>query len=88
MTAKPRLDSLTGTSTIAAATVAAFVAFGTVTLVVDAFTSRGTPWQARANAARACEHHRYLSEREACMQEWLAARQGRRIADEGAPPVR
>jgi len=44
MTAKPRLDSLTGASTIAAATVAAFVAFGTVTLVVDAFTSRGTPW--------------------------------------------
>jgi len=33
-----------------------------------------------AAAERACAHHAYVSDRQACMQQWLAARQATRVA--------
>jgi hypothetical protein len=45
------------------------------------FHSRGTPMAELAAAERACAGHTYVSDRERCMREWVAAAYGDRLAD-------
>jgi hypothetical protein len=76
----PRYEPQNSYSTLAAAALAACIALGSVGLVADAFTRHGVPFEAQAEAARTCAHHRYLSERDACAQRWLVERETRRVA--------
>ena len=76
-----RLNSAPGsTLTVAAAALATVFAFAILWGVVALFQSRGAPMERLAAAERACAQHVYLSERQACMNEWLAASQPRIVA--------
>ncbi len=70
----------TSTLTVATAALATVIAMGILWGVVTLFQSRGAPMERLAAAERACTQHAYLSERAACMNEWLAASQPRAIA--------
>ena len=45
------------------------------------FQSRGKPMAELAAAERACAAQIYVSDRERCMREWVAAAHGDRLAD-------
>lgn len=72
MDAKPILDLPGSIRSAVAAALAAFIAIGILSAVVSLFQSRGVPLERLAAAERACVSHVYQSEREACMQQWLA----------------
>ena len=60
--------------------VAAFIAIGLLTGVAFLFQRDGAPLEKLAAAERACTPRVYVSEREACMREWLAAARARNVA--------
>lgn len=72
MTAKLNTDSRSPFLTVAAATFATIAALATLWGVVALFQSRGAPLEHVVTAERACAHHAYRSEQEACMKQWLA----------------
>lgn len=80
MNAKPSLPQSSPLATITIAAVAAFVAIGIVSTVAFVFQRDGTPLEQLVAAERACIHHAYVSEREACMREWVATAQASRVA--------
>ena len=55
-----------------AATLASVIAIGILTAVTSLFLRSGTPMERLVLAERACIHYPYVSEREACMHQWLA----------------
>jgi len=63
-----------------AAALAVFIAVGLLTSVAFMFQRDGAPLEQLAAAERACTPHVYVSEREACMREWLAATRARNVA--------
>ncbi len=71
MNAKTNIETRSPLVTVLAAAVAAFagltILWGTVTL----FQSRGVPMEQAVAASRACAHHAFQSERDACMKLWL-----------------
>lgn len=69
-----------GTTVAVAAAISTAVAVGIVALVTDLFQSRGEPLGQLAAAERACAAKVYVSEREACMRDWIAAAKGTRMA--------
>jgi hypothetical protein len=71
--------------TVCAASVATVIALCILWLVVG-FQSRGKPVERVVAAERACAHHADVSERQACMQQWLAARQATRVAGSDGRP--
>jgi hypothetical protein len=73
----PRHSSL---STTVAAALATFIAIGLLTALAFLFQHDGTPMEKLATAERACTQRVYVSEREACMREWLAAVRASNIA--------
>ncbi len=80
MNAKPTFARPSSLSITIAAALATFIAIGLLTAVAFLFEHDGTPLQQVATAERACMHHVYVSEREACMGEWLAAARGQNVA--------
>jgi hypothetical protein len=75
MSAQLNFASPSSTLTVAAAALATVIALGILWGVVSLFQSRGAPMERLAAAERACAHYTYVSERQACMNEWLAASQ-------------
>jgi len=75
MTTKPIFATVRPSQTVAAATLATVIALGILWAVVTLFQSRGEPMERLAAAERACSHHAYQSEREACIKEWIARTQ-------------
>jgi hypothetical protein len=73
MNAKPTFSRASSFSTTVAAAMAAFIAIGLLTAVAFLFQHDGAPLAQLAAAEHACTQHVYVSEREACMREWLAA---------------
>jgi hypothetical protein len=55
------------------ALLSAAIAMGVLAVVVRLFQSEGIPLARLAAAERACIQHAFISERETCMREWLAA---------------
>jgi hypothetical protein len=49
------------------------IAMGVLAAVIGLFQSEGMPLARLAAAERACIQHAFISERETCMREWLAA---------------
>jgi hypothetical protein len=74
MNAKPTFPHPSSLSITVAAGLATFIAIGLLTAVVFLFQRYGAPMEQLIAAERACAQHVYVSERESCMREWLAAR--------------
>ena len=74
MNAKPTFPRPSSLSTTVAAASATFIAVGLLTGVAFLFQRDGAPMEQLAAAERACTQQVYVSEREACMRDWLAAR--------------
>jgi hypothetical protein len=72
------------TLTVAAAALATLIALGILWGVAALFQSKGAPMERLVAAERACAQHIYLSQRQACMNEWLAASQPRTVALEAS----
>jgi hypothetical protein len=66
--------SSTPLAAFAIAALATFIAVGLLAGVAFLFQRDGAPIEQLAAAERACTQHIYVSERDACMREWLAAR--------------
>ncbi len=72
------------TLTVAAAALATVIALGILWGVAALFQSKGAPMERLVAAEHACARYIYLSERQACMNEWLAS-QPRTVALETRP---
>lgn len=73
MDAKPTFPHRSPLSITVAAALATLIATGLLTLVAVLFQYDGVPMGQLAAAERACVQHAYVSERESCIREWLAA---------------
>jgi hypothetical protein len=80
MNAKPTFPRPSSLSTTVAAALATFIAIGLLTAVAFLFQRDGAPMEKLAAAERACTQLVYVSEREACMREWLAAARASNVA--------
>jgi hypothetical protein len=65
---------------VIASALATIVAVATLSAVALLFQSRGLPLEEFVVAEHACAGFAYASERERCVQEWVAAAHGRRVA--------
>ncbi len=74
MNATPTFARPSSLAITVAAALATFIAVGLLTGIAVSFQRDGAPMEQLAAAERACTQHIYVSEREACMREWLAAR--------------
>jgi len=77
---RPGFNSQQIFSTLVAATLSAIIAVGLLAGVATNFQNQGKPFAHLAAAERACAAHAYVSERENCMQEWLAASTSQTVA--------
>ena len=73
MNAKPTFPRSAALSITVTAALAAFIAISLLSGVAFLFGRDGAPMQQLAAAERACIQHVYVSEREACMRDWLIA---------------
>ena len=69
--------------TFTAATAATVMSLALLWGVVTLFQSRGAPLEELAAAERACASQVYVSDREACMKQWIAENQRTRVAGTG-----
>ena len=72
------------TQTFAAATAATVITLALLWGVVTLFQSRGAPFEELAAAERACAGSVYVSDREACMKQWVEENQRTRFATTGS----
>ena len=84
MNAQLKFASPSPALTVAAAFLATVIGLGILSGFATLFQSRGAPMERLGAAERACAQHIYLSERQACMNEWLAATQPVSIAHHSA----
>jgi hypothetical protein len=80
MIAKPTFPRSSSFSITIAAALATLIAIGLLTAVAFMFQRDGKPMEQLAAAERACIQRVYVSEREACMREWLAAARSSNVA--------
>jgi len=66
--------------TFAAVAFAIVIAVTLLSTLTGAFRQDGTPFEQVVEAQRACASRAYVSERETCQREYLAARQVGRVA--------
>ena len=80
MKATSNLNARNAISTFATAALAGFIAVGILSAVAYLFQRDGKPFERLAAAERACAQHNYQSERQACMNEYLAAAKSGAVA--------
>ena len=80
MNAKPALPQPSSLTTTVVAALAAFIAVGLLSAIAFLFQREGAPMEQVAAAERSCAQLAYVTEREACMREWLAAVRVRTVA--------
>ena len=78
-----QLRALRPTHTLTAATAATVISLALLWGVVTLFQSRGAPLEELAAAERACASQVYVSDREDCMNQWIAKNQRTRVAGTG-----
>ena len=71
MNVKPTLEHPTSAIIAVAAMLSTTIAVGTLSAVIILFQRDGAPLERVAAAERVCAGKAYVSEREACMREWL-----------------
>lgn len=74
------VPGVSGPATAAVALLAGLVSAGLLSLVADIMSSRGAPLSEWAAAERACNEHRFVSEREACIRATIVAARAERVA--------
>lgn len=80
MNRNPTLHRRHGVAVTFAAALATLIAVGILAGVTGLFQSRGAPMAQLAAAERACADQTYVSDRENCMREWIAAASGYSVA--------
>ncbi|MEP7207747.1 MAG: hypothetical protein ABI920_12460 [Casimicrobiaceae bacterium] len=80
MRTKPTLERHHGAVIAASAALSALIAIEILTGVTGLLQSRGMPMAQLAVAERACAGKAYVSERESCMRDWVAASGGDKVA--------
>lgn len=65
---------------VAAAAIATVITLGIAWGIGTLFQSRGTPLEFVVAAERACADKNYQSDLQACMNNWMTARQERTVA--------
>jgi len=72
-----------------AAALAGTITTGLFAGVTALFLRSGMPFEQQVIAERACADRAYVSERKACVRQWLAAREpsARRASDRAAPSM-
>ena len=80
MNVKPTLPHLSPAAHFIAAALAGVITIGILASVTELLQRDGRPMERLVAAERACMGHAYVSEREACMREWAAARQSASVA--------
>jgi len=80
MNAKPTFPRPSSLSITVSAALATFIAIGLLTGVALLFQRDGVPMGQLAAAEGACSQSVYVSDREACMREWLAAARASNLA--------
>ena len=80
MYAKPAFPRHSSLSTTVATVFATFIAIGLLTAVTLLFQRDGAPLAQVAAAERACAQLAYVSERDICMRQWLAAARAQNVA--------
>jgi hypothetical protein len=81
MNAKPTFARPRPTTLAAAAFLSAAIGVGILGSVAGLFQSRGMPLAELAAAERACANEAYVSDRQACVNERVAATRGARVAN-------
>jgi hypothetical protein len=71
---KPVLTGPHVVTTIVAAALSALIAIGLLSAVTGLFQRDGAPFEHVVIAERACANYAFVSEREACVQLFLASR--------------
>jgi hypothetical protein len=82
MQTAPRWPSHNGWGIAVVAAVSTIISLGILAGVTGLFQSRGMPLEDLAAAERACKEQVYVSQRETCMNERVAAARDRRLARE------
>jgi hypothetical protein len=86
MDARPTFAQLVPLSiSITAAALATIIAVCLLAGISLLFQSVGAPFELLAASERACIERVYISEREACMREWLASARASNIASKRDP---
>ncbi|HKE40347.1 MAG TPA: hypothetical protein VKG21_10950 [Casimicrobiaceae bacterium] len=80
MNAKPILDRHNVGTTIVAAGLSVLISIGLLIAVAELFAQDGTPLQNVVIAERACSELAFVSDRNACVRQFLAVSAHRRIA--------
>jgi len=80
MNAKPTYPQPSSFSASVSAALATLIAIGFLAAVAFLFQRDGAPLEQLAAAERACTQRVYVSEREVCMREWLAAARASNVA--------
>ena len=80
MSNTPTFATQSPIATVAASVLATVIALGILSTLAIMFQRDGKPLERLAAAERACVHYSYLSERQACMNEWLGASQPGTVA--------
>ena len=73
MRANPAFPRHSGLGTVITSAAATLIALGILIGTTMLFQSRGKPMAELAAAERACAGQTYVSDRERCMREWVAA---------------
>lgn len=73
MNARPTLPRPSSFSIAVAAALATLIAIGLLSAVAVLFQHDGSPLEQLVAAESACTQHVYVSERQACVRDWLAA---------------
>jgi hypothetical protein len=79
--ANPAFPRRSGLGTVITSAVATLIALGILIGTTMLFQSRGMPMAELAAAERACAGQTYVSDRERCMRECVAAAHGDRLAE-------
>ena len=80
MRADPAFARRSSLGTVITSAVATLIALGILIGTIMLFQSREMPMAELAAAERACAGQTYVSDRERCMHEWVAAAHGDRVA--------
>ena len=89
MTMKPTLPQTRPITYFIAAALAGTITTGLFAGVTALFQRGGMPFEQQVIAERACADRAYVSEREACVRQWLGARapSARRASARPAPSL-
>jgi hypothetical protein len=80
MNAKPTFPRPSSLSTLVAAALSTLIAMGLLTAVTGLFQRDGAPFEQVVIAEHACANYAFVSERQTCVRQYLAASRVQNVA--------